>query len=225
MVSFHRFYSIDDILKVIFVQEGSLDITYEEGVHLSQCKVVLEKQEPLTDDDIESLLEAYKRSYINSLRPARLTSTENIGKMFSKNINVESLIEKTSAFSLVETPQENGCSVYIPAEGSKLSWDNLAGYDKVKRTIEDSVLFTLTHPDVFKEIVSQTRVDFETYRPKGMFIEGPPGCGKTTTARIMGQEVNLPLIYLPVEAILSKFYGESESKLSEIFEHCQKFRD
>mmetsp|Transcript_9811 Transcript_9811/g.9642 ORF Transcript_9811/g.9642 Transcript_9811/m.9642 type:complete len:193 (-) Transcript_9811:22-600(-) len=41
----------------------------------------------------------------------------------------------------------------------------------------------------------------------------------------MGQEVNVPLIYLPVEAILSKFYGESESKLSEIFEHCQKFRD
>ena len=41
----------------------------------------------------------------------------------------------------------------------------------------------------------------------------------------MGQVVNVPLIYLPLEAILSKFYGESEAKLAEVFEQCQKFQD
>lgn len=41
----------------------------------------------------------------------------------------------------------------------------------------------------------------------------------------MGQVVHVPLVYLPLEAILSKFYGESEAKLAEIFELCQNFQD
>lgn len=58
----------------------------------------------------------------------------------------------------------------------------------------------------------------ETNRPKCVLFEGPPGCGKTTSAKIISQQVEIPLVYMPLEAIMSKFYGESESKLAEIFE-------
>ncbi len=52
-------------------------------------------------------------------------------------------------------------------------------------------------------------------------FEGPPGTGKTTSAKIISHQVNIPLVYMPLEAIMSKFYGESESKLAEIFESAQ----
>ena len=58
----------------------------------------------------------------------------------------------------------------------------------------------------------------ETNRPKAILFEGPPGCGKTTSAKIIANQVNIPLIYMPIESIMSKYYGESETRFAEIFE-------
>lgn len=100
----------------------------------------------------------------------------------------------------------------------QLDWDYLAGYEKVKRNIEDTVLLALTHGHIYDQITQATRMKNETNRPKCVLFEGPPGCGKTTSAKIMSQQVNIPLVYMPLEAIMSKYYGESESRLAEIFE-------
>ncbi len=94
----------------------------------------------------------------------------------------------------------------------------MAGYESVKRNIEDTVLLALSHPQVYDQITAKTRMKNETNRPKCILFEGPPGCGKTTSAKIISQQVNIPLIYMPLEAIMSKFYGESENRLAEIFE-------
>jgi SpoVK/Ycf46/Vps4 family AAA+-type ATPase len=68
---------------------------------------------------------------------------------------------------------------------NKLDWDYLAGYDKVKRDIEDTVLLALTHGDIYDQITAETRMKNETNRPKCVLFEGPPGCGKTTSAKII----------------------------------------
>ena len=115
-----------------------------------------------------------------------------------------------------------GCTVFIPDKREhKLDWDYLAGYENVKRNIEDTVLLALTHGHVYDQITKATRMKNETNRPKCVLFEGPPGCGKTTSAKIMSQQVNIPLVYMPLEAIMSKYYGESESRLAEIFEAAQ----
>ena len=62
-----------------------------------------------------------------------------------------------------------------------------------------------------------TRVKYEPSRPKAVLFEGPPGTGKTTSAKIIAQQVQVPLIYLPIEAVLSKFYGESEGRLAQVW--------
>lgn len=101
---------------------------------------------------------------------------------------------------------------------NNLTWEYLAGYEHIKRDIEDTVLLALTHGDVYDQITAATRMKNETNRPKCVLFEGPPGCGKTTSAKIISQQVSIPLVYMPLEAIMSKYYGESESKLAEIFE-------
>lgn len=108
----------------------------------------------------------------------------------------------------------------MPSDKSakSLTWNSLAGYEQVKRDIEDTLLLSLTHGHVYDEITSITRDKAETNRPKCVLFEGPPGTGKTTTAKIISHQVNIPLVYMPLEAIMSKFYGEAESKLAEIFE-------
>ena len=48
----------------------------------------------------------------------------------------------------------------------------------------------------------------EVNRPKAILFEGPPGTGKTTCAKIIASQVKIPLVYLPIETIMTKFYGE-----------------
>lgn len=55
-----------------------------------------------------------------------------------------------------------------------------------------------------------------------MLFEGPPGTGKTTSAKLIAKSVSIPMIYIPLESVLNKFYGESEKKLSQIWDECEK---
>ena len=77
-----------------------------------------------------------------------------------------------------------GCRVFDKS-AEKLEWSCLAGYSKVKRQIEDTVMMILTHGEVYDEIMDKTRVKKESSRAKLVLFEGPPGCGKTTAAKII----------------------------------------
>ena len=99
-----------------------------------------------------------------------------------------------------------------------LTWSMLAGYEKQKRDIEDTVLMTLTHPEIYDEISQGTRMRFEENRAKAVLFEGPPGTGKTTSAKIIASQVGIPLLYMPLESIMSKWYGDAEKRLADVFE-------
>lgn len=75
-------------------------------------------------------------------------------------------------------------------------------------------MLALSYPKIYEDITEGTRVKKEPNAPKAVLFEGPPGTGKTTSAKIIAKQVKIPLIYLPLEAIMSKFYGESEKQLA-----------
>jgi len=90
----------------------------------------------------------------------------------------------------VSVLEKHSCTVFLPDKReNKLDWDYLAGYESIKRSIEDTVLLALTHGDVYDQITALTRMKNETNRPKCVLFEGPPGCGKTTSARIISHQV------------------------------------
>ena len=130
---------------------------------------------------------------------------------------------KTNSSEQIEKLKSMGIKFYDCSNNLNLNWDFLAGYDHVKKEIEDTVINSLKYPEVYDKIVKQTREHFEenACRPKAILFEGLPGTGKSLTARIIASQVDRPFVYISTEEILSKWYGESEKNLGKIFELCE----
>jgi transitional endoplasmic reticulum ATPase len=97
--------------------------------------------------------------------------------------------------------------VYI--ESPNVSWNDVGGLDEVKQSLIEAVDWPLKNPERF----SRLGID----SPKGILLHGPPGCGKTLLARAVATESEANFIAVRGPEIFSKWVGESEKAIREIF--------
>jgi len=97
--------------------------------------------------------------------------------------------------------------VYV--EVPEVHWDDIGGLEDVKQELREAVEWPLKHPEYFKEMGIEP--------PKGILLYGPPGCGKTLLAKAVATESEANFIAVKGPEILSKWVGESEKAVREIF--------
>ena len=94
------------------------------------------------------------------------------------------------------------------------TYEDLGGLEKEIKLIREMVELPIRHPEIFQTLGIDP--------PKGVLLLGPPGCGKTLLARAVANESDVNFLSINGPEIISKFYGESEEKLREIFQQAHK---
>jgi transitional endoplasmic reticulum ATPase len=103
----------------------------------------------------------------------------------------------------------------VSAKGiPRVTYEDIGGLHEEIRRTREMIELPLRHPELFQ------RLGIEP--PKGVLLYGPPGCGKTLLAKAVASESEANFFSINGPEIMSKFYGESEKRLREIFEKAQK---
>ncbi len=96
----------------------------------------------------------------------------------------------------------------------EVTYEDIGGLKEEIKKIREMVELPLKHPEVFD------RLGIEP--PKGVLLHGPPGTGKTLLAKAVANESEANFMLLNGPEIMSKFYGESEKKIRDLFEEAEK---
>lgn len=102
----------------------------------------------------------------------------------------------------------------VMVEAPKVYWEMIGGLEKAKQELQEAVEWPLKNPDAF------TRLGIRP--PKGVLIYGPPGTGKTLLAKAVATESNANFISVKGPEVLSKWVGESEKAIREIFKKARQ---
>lgn len=97
---------------------------------------------------------------------------------------------------------------------SKVTWDDVGGLEEIKKQLKNSIELPLKRPELFKEAGVKP--------PKGILLYGVPGTGKTLLAKAIAHEANANFISVKGPELISKWVGESEKRIREIFNKAKQ---
>ncbi len=96
----------------------------------------------------------------------------------------------------------------------KVKWADVGGLDDVKGALKEAVEWPLKNPESFKNIGIKP--------PRGILLFGPPGCGKTMIAKAVANEAGVNFIAIKGPELLSKWVGESEQHIRDVFRRAKQ---
>lgn len=102
----------------------------------------------------------------------------------------------------------------ILIEIPNVSWDDVGGLADVKCLLKEAVEWPLKNPESYRDIGAEA--------PKGVLLYGPPGTGKTLLAKAIAHESDANFITAKGSDLLSKWYGESEKRIAEVFTRARQ---
>ena len=157
-----------------------------------------------TGADIKSLCREAAMKSIRRYLPEIDLETEKIPSEVLQSMQIKLIDFYDAMHEVVPTAMRE---FYV--ERPKIWWRDVGGLDEVKNALTDNLILAMKEPAKF------TKMGIKP--PKGALIYGPPGCGKTLIARALATETGANMILVRGPEILSKWVGESEKAIREIF--------
>lgn len=116
----------------------------------------------------------------------------------------------------ITVSEESAKAVQVSKEGGvpSITYEDIGGLGDAVGRVREMIELPLRHPELFKRLGVEA--------PKGVLLHGPPGTGKTLLAKAVANETNASFYTIGGPEIMSKYYGESEEKLRNIFEQAEK---
>ncbi|MFH0927236.1 MAG: CDC48 family AAA ATPase, partial [Candidatus Micrarchaeota archaeon] len=119
------------------------------------------------------------------------------------------LVNENTEFLLKDEPTKD-----TGAMPSQISYEDIGGLKEEVQKIREMVELPMRHPELFEKLGIEA--------PKGVLIYGPPGTGKTLLAKAVASEADANFIHIAGPELVSKFVGESEERLRQIFKEAEE---
>ncbi len=96
----------------------------------------------------------------------------------------------------------------------RVTYEDIGGLSEEIKRVREMIELPMKHPELFERLGIDP--------PKGVLLHGPPGTGKTLLAKAVASESGVNFVSIAGPEIMSKFYGESEQRIREIFQQAEK---
>ena len=131
--------------------------------------------------------------------------------------NAERLMDKAKLLSNDASKEGEGIVKITPiAEKPKVRFDSIAGLDGIKDKIKELIIYPYLYPDKARK--------WKVKSSAGVLLYGPPGNGKTLLAKAIANEIDAKFYYIKASDIMSKWVGESEQRIAQLFNEARKER-
>ncbi len=135
--------------------------------------------------------------------PLKIASTDPSGTV---------VVTDTSEIEISERPAEQLTDSTTDHDAPDITYEDIGGLDNELEQVREMIELPMRHPELFQQLGIEP--------PKGVLLHGPPGTGKTLMARAVANEIDAYFTDISGPEIMSKYYGESEEQLREIFDEA-----
>ena len=148
-------------------------------------------------------------SMSNQKIPLKIAGTEPGGTV---------VMTDSTEVEVSEQPAEQIAGAPSQAESERstpdVAYEDIGGLDRELEQVREMIELPMRHPELFQQLGIEP--------PKGVLLHGPPGTGKTLMARAVANEIDAYFTDISGPEIMSKYYGESEEQLREVFEEAEE---
>ncbi|MDP2906753.1 MAG: AAA family ATPase, partial [Nanoarchaeota archaeon] len=152
-----------------------------------------------------------KEAGMHALR--QVTSQIDLNEEIPKNVLNNLKVSKANFYEALKSIEPSALRE-VTIERPNVKWEDIGGLEQPKQELIETIEWPLKYPMLYEYA--------NTKAPKGILLEGPPGTGKTLLAKAVANESETNFISIKGPELVSKYVGESEKRLREIFKKAKQ---
>lgn len=200
------------IIRVDGLLRNNAGVAIGDTVEIAKINAV--PAEKIIVAPLETIPPVDERYLADALESVPIIKGDNVMvPYFGGRLTFEVIEVTPAAASAVIVNQKTTFQISVKTEAqrglSRVVYEDIGGLKEEIQKVREMIELPLRHPEIFEKLGIEA--------PKGILLHGPPGTGKTLLAKAVANETNAHFLTISGPEIMSKFYGESEARLREIF--------